>query len=82
MKTFVGLPTEATGCAFSADLDQPACGAPPVVHMVAEAEGWGLVTLPSCLAHAPIARAAANVITEHAWHEICATNDCVAVSDG
>ncbi|MBM0275343.1 hypothetical protein [Micromonospora tarensis] len=55
MKPFVGAPTVDAGCAYSADLDQPACGQPVTVHVIGRAEGWGWVSLKSCAEHAPVA---------------------------
>lgn len=68
---FIGLPTEAHGCAFSPALDVPACAAPPTVHILSESPGWGLVGLESCDAHSDIARAAGSVIAEHAYGPDC-----------
>jgi hypothetical protein len=78
---FVGLPTSGDGCAYAPYLDRPECGEQPTVHLIAVADGWGMVTLSSCAAHARVARLSASVITEHTWHDACVTNDCVAVPD-
>ncbi|MBM0279672.1 hypothetical protein [Micromonospora tarensis] len=63
MKPFVGLPVaEAATCAYSADLDQPACGQPTTVHVLGWAEGWGWVVLNTCAGHLDIAKAGCAVI--------------------
>jgi len=72
---FVGLPTDGHGCAFSPDLDTPACGAPAVVHILSEAPGWGPVALESCDAHSDVARTAGAVIAEHVYGPRC-PDDC------
>jgi hypothetical protein len=76
---FVGPPTEdGNGCAFSVDLDTPACGAAPTVHILSEALGWGLVGLEGCDAHSDIARTAGAVVAEHAYGPGCP--DCWAAT--
>lgn len=72
---FVGLPTDGNGCAFSLDLDTPACGAPSATHIISETRGWGLVALASCDAHSNVARAAGVVIDEHPYRPGC-PDDC------
>jgi hypothetical protein len=76
---FVGAPTDGQGCAFSAALDAPACGADAVTHILSEAPGWGPVGLETCTRHEPVARAAGAVMGEHPWGPLCRSGDCWVV---
>lgn len=78
MEPEVGLPTDGSGCAFSADLDSPACGESETIHLAVQSTTWGLVALSSCDRHVPIARTTGQVLAEHAYQASCATIDCWA----
>ncbi|GIE75780.1 hypothetical protein Aph02nite_17300 [Actinoplanes philippinensis] len=76
MKPFTGPPTEVDGCAYSVDLDQPACNDTPAVHIAALDRGWGLVAFSACAVHADIARAAAPPVSEHQYGPHCRAGLC------
>ena len=79
-KPFVGLPTvSGAGCAYAPDLGEPFCGKGATVHVLAESPAWGIVALPSCDLHAPVARTAAGeVLGEHPHQPTCLVADCWA----
>lgn len=72
---FVGPPTEGDRCAFSADLDCPACNQPATQHMLVDSD-WGVVSLAACPVHSGIARAAGKLLGEHDYAPTCITHDC------
>lgn len=73
----VGLPTSATAeCAYSRDLDTPACGEDATVHVAVRSAVWGVVSLASCGQHAPIARLTGELLGEHAYQPVCLVADC------
>ena len=76
MKPFVGPPTEGEGCAYSAELDEPACGMPPGVHLLVRTPGWGLVALTSCGAHVGIALASGEWMRGHPYGIACRDGPC------
>lgn len=62
----VGAPTiDGGGCAFSADLDTPACGRPETWHVIGQSDAWGVVWLGACEGHHDIARAAVRSPESH-----------------
>lgn len=73
---FVGPPTEATGCAYAPDIDQPYCERPPSVHVLSDAPGWGPVALAACAEHAPTARQAGTLVGEHPYGPGCERAEC------
>lgn len=75
-QSYVGLPTDGAGCAYSADLDEPACGGRPTVHVAVNSAAWGLVALASCMPHAPSARASGDPIAEHPYGPRCDEGTC------
>jgi hypothetical protein len=75
IQPFVGPPTEGRGCAFSADIDCPACGQPSTAHLLLNSD-WGLVSLASCPIHVAIARAAGQLLGEHDYAPTCTMRDC------
>ncbi|WP_328344913.1 hypothetical protein [Micromonospora sp. NBC_00421] len=67
-RTFVGLPTvggQDAACAYSPDIDKPACGQEVTHHVIGRSEGWGWVALNTCADHLPFAVAACAVLDVH-----------------
>lgn len=75
-KPCVGEPTEDPHkrlCGFAIDPNSPTCGTTAVVHLVVS-YGPGdrlLAMLAACGMHVRIARAAGNLVMEHAYGDIC-----------
>jgi hypothetical protein len=78
---FAGLPTAEEGCAYSAALDAPACGAAPAIHIASDAPGWGVVAFASRAAHAGAGRVAGVLLVEHPYGPVCAEGPCWFVED-
>lgn len=80
MKPFVGLPSTAVGrqCAYAPDLDQQACGAEAIVHLMVRSDPWGVVGLLTCPDHETIGRATGEVLDEHPVGDYCQylTGEC------
>ncbi len=67
MRPFVGPPTDApttAGCAYSAALNEPACGAPIAYHLIGRSGAWGWVALYACRIHLAPAEAACVEIAD------------------
>lgn len=67
MRPYVGIPRvdRAATCGFSGDLDLPECSETATLHLIVDSAAWGLVCLPSCGAHAVVARSTGPVMSEH-----------------
>lgn len=67
MRPYVSVPSQvgAITCGFSDDLDRPACAETATSHLIVDSAAWGLVCLPSCGAHAVVARSTGPVMSEH-----------------
>lgn len=66
---------ESTGldgtCTYAPKPGDEKCGSPATRHLMSESAIYGLVSLPTCDLHAPVARAASPWLGEHPYAPDC-----------
>jgi hypothetical protein len=69
----VGAPSDEyrAVCVYSHRPDTAQCGKPATVHVRTISPTWGEVALATCDGHAPIARAAGELVAEHEHAGVC-----------
>jgi hypothetical protein len=58
-------------CTYAPQPGDERCGAPATRHIMSESAIYGLVALPACDTHAPLARAAGPFLGDHAFTADC-----------
>lgn len=72
---YVGPPQVGAGCAYGLDITDALCGKAESMHILVDCS-WGVVALVACEQHAPIARAAGRLLSEHTYGPACADALC------